>query len=78
MTAIDLLDSANQKYDNTTSGLTATNAQGAIDELADRITSTVPSSATDTGIAGTIAWDANYIYVCVATNTWKRVAIATW
>lgn len=34
MAAIDLLDSANQKYDNTTSGLTATNAQDAIDELA--------------------------------------------
>lgn len=37
-----------------------------------------PSSASDTGVAGTIAWDASYIYVCTATNTWKRVAIATW
>ena len=39
---------------------------------------TAPSSATDTGLAGEIRWDANYIYVCVATNTWKRVAISTW
>lgn len=31
---VDLLDSENQKYDNTTSGLTATNAKDAIDELA--------------------------------------------
>jgi len=37
-----------------------------------------PSSASDTGTTGTITWDANYIYVCTATNTWKRVAIATW
>ena len=37
-----------------------------------------PSSATDTGTKGTITWDTNYIYVCVATNTWKRVAISTW
>tara|TARA_R110002012_G_scaffold228556_1_gene400932 strand:- start:225 stop:1325 length:1101 start_codon:yes stop_codon:yes gene_type:complete len=37
-----------------------------------------PASATATGIAGEIAWDANYVYVCTATNTWKRVAIATW
>jgi len=37
-----------------------------------------PSSATATGTAGEIAWDANYLYVCVASNTWKRVAIATW
>ena len=37
-----------------------------------------PSSASDTGTRGTITWDSNYIYVCVATNTWKRVAISTW
>ena len=37
-----------------------------------------PASATDTGIAGTITWDANYIYVCIDTNVWKRVAITTW
>jgi hypothetical protein len=38
----------------------------------------VPASATATGTAGDIAWDADYIYVCTATNTWKRVAISTW
>lgn len=37
-----------------------------------------PSSATDTGELGQIAVDADYIYVCTAANTWKRVAIATW
>jgi len=37
-----------------------------------------PASATATGSAGLIRWDANYIYVCTATDTWKRVAIATW
>ena len=37
-----------------------------------------PASATAAGIAGEVAWDANYIYVCTATNTWKRVAISTW
>ena len=30
----------------------------------------------DTGTVGQITWDANYIYVCVATNTWKRAALA--
>jgi len=38
----------------------------------------VPASASATGTEGQIAWDASYIYVCTATNTWKRVAIATW
>jgi len=37
-----------------------------------------PTSASAAGTAGTIVWDANYIYICTAANTWKRVAIATW
>ena len=41
-------------------------------------TSNPPASATATGTSGMIRWDANYIYVCTATDTWKRVAIATW
>lgn len=41
-------------------------------------TSQTPASAAATGDAGMICWDASYIYVCTATNTWKRAAIATW
>jgi len=37
-----------------------------------------PSSASDTGTAGQINYDTNYIYVCIATNTWKRAGISTW
>jgi hypothetical protein len=36
------------------------------------------SSPTDFGVEGTVVWDGDYIYVCVATNTWKRAAITTW
>ena len=43
-----------------------------------RLAGSAPSSSTDTGTAGQIAVDADYIYVCTATDTWKRVAIATW
>jgi hypothetical protein len=41
-------------------------------------TARTPASASATGNAGDICWDANYIYVCTATNTWKRTLIATW
>jgi hypothetical protein len=41
-------------------------------------TAKTPASATDTGTAGEICWDADYIYVCVATDSWKRTAIAAW
>lgn len=40
--------------------------------------SKTPASAGATGNQGDIAWDSSYIYICTATNTWKRVAIATW
>ena len=39
---------------------------------------TAPASATATGTLGEIRYDANYMYVCVATNTWKRSALTTW
>ena len=37
-----------------------------------------PASASAPGTRGEWAWDSNYIYLCTALNTWKRVAIATW
>lgn len=43
-----------------------------------RLTTRTPASATATGTTGTVCWDSSYIYVCTATDTWKRVAIATW
>lgn len=36
-----------------------------------------PATATSPGTAGQIAYDATNIYVCVATNTWVRAALAT-
>lgn len=50
----------------------------ATKEISYDSTGSTPASATATGVAGTITWDADYIYVCTAANTWKRVAIATW
>jgi len=41
-------------------------------------TAKTPASATAAGTTGQVCWDSSFIYVCVATNTWKRVAIATW
>lgn len=39
---------------------------------------TAPTSATDTGTLGEIRITAGFIYVCTATNTWVRSALATW
>jgi hypothetical protein len=43
-----------------------------------QLTTKTPASATATGTVGTITYDNDYIYICIATNTWKRVGIATW
>ena len=41
-------------------------------------TTRTPASATAVGIKGEFCWDASYIYVCVATNSWERTALTTW
>lgn len=49
--------------------------------LGDRInvaTQATPASASASGTKGDIVHDTNFIYICTATNTWKRIAIATW
>jgi len=40
--------------------------------------SAVPATATSVGRKGSVAFDASYFYVCVATNTCKRTLLTTW
>ena len=37
-----------------------------------------PATPTSAGNQYDLATDSNYLYVCVATNSWKRTAIASW
>lgn len=39
---------------------------------------TAPATAGATGTAGDYAVESGFAYFCVATDTWERVAIATW
>lgn len=43
-----------------------------------RLATKTPASASAAGVQGTFAWDGTYLYICTATNTWRRVAHATW
>ena len=40
--------------------------------------SLTPSSAGALGATGQICWDANYLYICIATDTWTRIPHDTW
>jgi hypothetical protein len=37
-----------------------------------------PTFKTSDGSAGQMAYDGTYFYICVSTNTWRRVPVAAW
>jgi hypothetical protein len=64
------------------STITGTTINGSsVDITGDNLrlrTAKTPATSSATGNAGDHCWDANYLYVCTATNTWKRAALTTW
>lgn len=73
-TAIDSLINQDVRTTASPTFVTTTNSGNSINIA----TAQTPASAAAAGTTGTICWDTGFIYVCTATNTWKRVAIATW
>lgn len=53
-----------------------TGLQTALDARARKVSP--PATATSTGQVNDFATDANYLYICTATDTWQRVPISTW
>lgn len=39
---------------------------------------TVPASSSAPGTAGQMAYDTDYLYVCVQNSAWRRVALNDW
>lgn len=37
----------------------------------------VPATATSTGTAGQVAADSGFLYICISTDVWRRVAVAS-
>jgi hypothetical protein len=37
-----------------------------------------PATASSSGTAGEIAYDATHFYVCISTNSWVRATFAAW
>jgi hypothetical protein len=63
-------------------GLLGTAANGrttlSIDPTLVGIWAAVPSSSSSPCAQGAWSMDTSFYYVCVATNSWRRVAITTW
>lgn len=56
-----------EKYDNSSVNLFGVNVLNIVG---------VPASASASGKAGDASFDPNYFYICVATNTWKKIALS--
>ncbi|MGP0584080.1 hypothetical protein [Paenibacillus timonensis] len=78
----EVLDSAlTIKRDNGQVGIGTEDPQSALDINGDGIRireSRTPASSKAPGNPGDIAWDENYVYVCVAKDTWKRTELSNW
>lgn len=43
-----------------------------------KVISSVPTTPTSIGIKNQIAFDETYLYICVDTDSWKRVIFENW
>ncbi len=78
----EVIDSAlTIKRDDGQVGIGTEDPQSTLDINGDGIRireSRTPASSKAPGNPGDIAWDENYIYVCVAKDTWKRTELSNW
>lgn len=74
-TAFQKVDS-NFQYIGTTGFVAANIVVNGAMTLNNSLAPTGNSSAT--GTAGQIVWDSGNIYICVATNTWKRATLSSY
>lgn len=51
--------------------------QNVSTQLTAPVQSTAPATSASAGTGGQIAFDANFLYVCIAKNTWKRTALVS-
>ena len=72
-TSVMYLIKDSDNLDNTDGYTNLTSGGGVMGEWSD-----VPFTSTSTGTAGDMAYDNSYIYVCIATDTWRRAPLNDW
>jgi hypothetical protein len=40
--------------------------------------SPVPNATNSVGVAGSLAYGSNYVYICVESNLWRRATLGGW
>jgi hypothetical protein len=76
---VRLINDANGQLtvNTSTGGNLQVNANGIFTTGSFHVNLATPSSSSSPCTAGQIGADGKYFYVCVATNTWKRVALSS-
>ena len=49
----------------------------SISLTAQPVYSKTPVTSGEKGIQGQMYFDTNYLYICVSTNVWKRIALVS-
>jgi hypothetical protein len=75
--------SANVTYtlpasDGSSGQVLATNGAGTLNWASTVRWVNPPATATASGAPGDAAYDSDYMYVCISSNTWKRCALSSW
>lgn len=74
-----VIGAASNNWSNTKLSNTSTVVGGGLTMTDIHLTSNVTITlSTNVGNVGQVAWDGDYLYVCVATNQWKRTPLTTW
>ena len=78
--AVTALNTTLSKFDATPTNDAITSIKTALDGIKDILANfpqIVPAPASDTapGVAGSLAIGSGFLYVCTATDTWRRVAL---
>jgi len=76
-TAVDGLGTHSSLFNVDTSGNTITSGTASASKFKLSALNTAPTSSTASGVLGEIRYTTNYIYLCVATNTWVRSTLAS-
>lgn len=52
--------------------------QTALDFSTAITSAAAPATSGSVGSAGSVRYDGDYIYICTASNTWRRTAVTSW
>jgi hypothetical protein len=75
----DNVGAASNNWSNTKLANTSTTVNGGLTMTDIHLISNVTVTlSTNVGNVGQVSWDGDYLYVCVATNQWKRTPLLAW